>query len=219
MAGLEDSFRGEFQKIAEAFARKADAFGPLLERALKRDGIRWSRAMVGSFSGPLMLEGGKARSAALASRQGAGGLRGSFFQRVQQTKGGSRFTLVKGSTSRYAPTHELGTVGAGGELPDIVPKRAKALTIPLKAAMTPSGNPRKVKARDWENTFILSLRKGGNTIGYIVRDKGGGELEFLYRLARKVAIPPRLGMLMRHERGRAKTVDEILAAAMEALGA
>lgn len=226
---MEDSFRREFQKLADALERKAAVFQPLLERALKQDGIRWRSEMVGSFTGPLVLEGAKGRGEALASRSGASGLRRSFFWRIDRSaqsrdvsgrfSKGKQISLVKGTYSFYGHLHEKGTVGAGGTLPDIVPKRARALTIPLKAAMTPSGVPREVKARDWKDTFFLSLRKGGKTIGYIVRDKGGGELEFLYRLALKVAIPPRLGMVMRHERGAEKRTTDVMVAIRKALAA
>lgn len=185
--------------------------------AFRRDGIRWESAMVASISGPLVLEGRKGAGERLATRKGSSGLRGSFFHRVT----GSNLTnlqIRKGSTSRYAGVHELGTVGAGGSLPDIVPKRARALTIPLAAAMTASGVAREPSARHWPDTFLLyPARPTPGTIGWIVQDKGGGEFVWLYRLASRVSIPPRLGMRRTHEeQGDARSRD-ILRSIREAL--
>ena len=42
---------------------------------------------------------------------------------------------------RYAAVQELGTQGAGGELPDITPDAARALAVPLRAARDGRGIP------------------------------------------------------------------------------
>ena len=43
-----------------------------------------------------------------------------------------RFGVFDQKTLQYARVHELGTVGKGGSLPDIVPRRAKFLKVPIR---------------------------------------------------------------------------------------
>jgi hypothetical protein len=68
-------------------------------------------------------------------------------------------------------------------------KRVKYLTIPLKAALTASGNPKRPGARDWEDTFVLRAKDGRL---FIARPKGK-RLELLYKLQASVEIPARFG--------------------------
>ena len=208
---IETNLGDVMRQIAAVLEKKPAGVLDAVRRAFLTDGARWEASMVSSISGPLVLEGRKDASAKLASRKGAAGLRGAFFYRVTGSTL-SNLKLVKGNTSRYAVTHELGTVGAGGTLPDIVPKRARALTVPLKAAMTASGVPREPSARHWPDTFILPATRAANrdTFGWIVQDRGGGDLVFLYRLARRVSIPPRLGMLATHKGQEERRAGDIL---------
>lgn len=64
------------------------------------------------------------------------------------------------------------------------------LTIPLPAALNANGTPKKPRARDWPNTFIIKSKKGNLLI---VQKKGRGILP-LYVLKKSVRIPARLGM-------------------------
>lgn len=80
----------------------------------------------------------------------------------------------------YANIHEDGGV--------ITPKKAKYLTIPLEAALTRAGVPKKASARDWANTFIRKS-KGGNLI--IFQAAKSGKIIPLYVLKRSVSIPGR----------------------------
>jgi hypothetical protein len=48
---------------------------------------------------------------------------------------------VKGLADPYAAVIELGTQGKGGELPDIKPKQAKALAVPIGRALDNRGIP------------------------------------------------------------------------------
>lgn len=95
-----------------------------------------------------------------------------------------RLAVVAGGPGvPYARVHELGTVGAGGELPNIVPKNAGALTIPL--------SPEYVGHRARE--FDLQLIEGGqddthNPIVFLINRVTG---EAAYILLKSVAIPPR----------------------------
>lgn len=214
MAGRIDR---ELARMAKDIERKPEAVYKAVEKAFRRDGLRWKAAMIKRTGGPLYLGPGKPRRARVAARRGNAGLRGGFYAQVS----GSHLddlTLSKGNTRRHAVVHEFGTVGAGGTLPDIVPKRARALTVPLPDAMTPSGVPRRAKARDWPDTFILNTTNGK---AFIVQSQGGSydKLTFLYQLLRRVAIPPRLGMAKTHEKQAQKLGEEIFAFVKEALAA
>lgn len=95
----------------------------------------------------------------------------------------------------YARVQEFGTVGAGGELPDITPKKASWLTIPLDAAKFPTGLARgsaREVGDEYESTFFerTETAKGTQLILYGV---SGEEVTPLFLLVKRVAIPPRLG--------------------------
>lgn len=78
----------------------------------------------------------------------------------------------------YAVTHEYGTIGKGGELRDIVPIRAKHLTIPFK-------DYKNIRARDiFDNLFYMRYKNNA-----YLRDKVNNRMAYL--LVDKVAIPPR----------------------------
>ena len=70
---------------------------------------------------------------------------------------------------RYA-IHETGGI--------IRPKRSKYLTIPLSAATDSNGNPLRMSARQWDNTF-LAVSKAGNLI---IFRKTGNTIKPLYLL-------------------------------------
>lgn len=59
----------------------------------------------------------------------------------------------------YARIQEIGTVGKGGEMPDIVPRNVTFLTIPLAAAMTPAGVARG-GIRSFPNVVFRRIKPG-----------------------------------------------------------
>lgn len=81
---------------------------------------------------------------------------------------------IVGTNVEYAAIHEYGGT--------IVPKTAKWLTVPLRAALTPSGVMRYTKARDYPNTFIAK--------GFIMQRQAGGVVP-LFQLRKSVKIPER----------------------------
>ncbi len=179
-------------------------------QAFRKDGISWSGKMKKSISGPLSLSGPKSPSASLATRSGEAGLKGSFDARVTHNGSLGSIESRKFTTSPYAITHELGTKSAGGEI-SLRPKAARALTIPLEDAMTPSGVPREASAREWDDTFVFSTPEHtGSVLGFIVKEDPAqaGELLFLYLLFDgEPKIPARLGMRDTHNAGSKKRVQ------------
>lgn len=119
---------------------------------------------------------------------------GSLARSIRQDVRGSSLTdleLRAATTSPYAKVHEFGTIGKGGALPSIVPKRAKWLTVPLQGNLTPAGVPRypSAAALRGQGTFVLKTKSGKL---FIVR-REGEQLRWLWILVKKVDIPPRLG--------------------------
>lgn len=92
-------------------------------------------------------------------------------------------TASVGSPLRYAKVHQLGTVGKGGVLPDIKPKKAKALFIPLTDRAETSiavrtgrlGERRRMATHDRKgqpiHTSGLSIAIGDLIPGKIVKGK------------------------------------------------
>ena len=93
-------------------------------------------------------------------------------------------------TARIASIHEFGTVGAGGTLSDIVPRRRKALTVPLPGAYV---GGKVVPARAWKNTFA----RHGIVYHRLRRVKGGKRAKDtiikIFLLRKKIAVPATLG--------------------------
>jgi hypothetical protein len=86
--------------------------------------------------------------------------------------------IFGGPAARYAGIQEHGGV--------IVPKRAKALAMPVGGALTAAGVPRWASPRDYPGE--LRFVPGHRGIGVLV-DANTGEV--LWRLLRKVVIKPR----------------------------
>lgn len=87
-----------------------------------------------------------------------------------------------GSDLVYARTHEFGA--------RIRARRAKYLTIPLKAALNSDGTPKRRSAREWDNTFVQESKAGN----LIIFQKRGKRIVPLYVLKQTVFVPPRLGL-------------------------
>jgi hypothetical protein len=168
--------------LQAALKRHPDILAGNIRSHLKTSGADWQGKMLNRFRGNPM-------------RTRTGALKRSMRHKVT----GSKLRNIKlraVSTSRYAAVHEYGTVGKGGSLPDIRPKRAKHLTIPLPDNLTPAGvarypSARKLIARD-PTAFFHTSSSGVTTIGI----KKGGSLKFLWVLKKKVSIPARLGFFL-----------------------
>ena len=72
--------------------------------------------------------------------------------------------VLKGPSLKYAGQQEYGTVGKGGTMPTIRPKKGKALSIPVNETLTKAGVPRydSPKNDPRKLTFIPSKQLGGN---------------------------------------------------------
>lgn len=115
---------------------------------------------------------------------------------------GSKLSDVRGQIAipKEMVIHETGgTVSA---------KKAKYLTIPLKAALNANGTPIKQKARDWPNTFVAESKKGN----LLIFQRRGKEVVPLYVLKKSVHIPPRLGLVKNVEGQMPAFIDKLFEA-------
>jgi len=147
--------------------RLRDIFATTI-KSLRRVGQRW----IDLGLDPATQENLSAR----ILRRRTGHLAGSAHWRLEAK--GNTLKLVLYSAV-YGPTHEFGAV--------IKPKRARYLTIPLPAAMTPAGVARG-PARSFEGTFI-KRSKAGNLVIY--QHQGKGKILPLFLLKKQVEIPAR----------------------------
>ena len=100
----------------------------------------------------------------------------------------------QGNRLPYADIHETGGT--------ITPKNVQWLTIPLRAALTPSGMPRG-RARDFENTFF-AYSKAGNLILF---QRKGKKAVALFLLKKSVTIPARRYMSITAEETAGQIAD------------
>lgn len=113
--------------------------------------------------------------------------------------------VAVGSTHVAAAVRQLGTKGRGGELPDIVPVKKKALTIPLSDAASKASYQGRTAREAFPEAFLLTkdgkhgmsplalgviARKVGGKKNRKTGEKEGQTLELLYLLTRRVAIRP-----------------------------
>jgi len=152
----------------------------------------------------------------LSGSAGGSGLRRRTGSLARGFKGGAvmfkgmpsiRVGVFKGPSQAYAGVHEFGTKSKGGLLPDITPRKASALAVPMwpkgagsgsGKAVTPAGVSRYSSPRDYPDRLrFISVRKG-NVVGALY-DEGDinpvtdnplpGQATYL--LMRKVSIKPR----------------------------
>jgi hypothetical protein len=175
----------ESETLQKALQRSPAALFSLVQRSLKEvlnetlNDVKVNRATGGTTATRLRVRSGRLRNA-LNYR-----VTGTTLDTLVGELGAS-------SIAPYAKVQELGTVGKGGSLPDIVPTHGKYLAIPLPAAMTPAGVPRGTPRNGpWGATFI---RKGVIFGFTTVGQHGKANLVPLFALKRKVAILPRLGL-------------------------
>lgn len=86
----------------------------------------------------------------------------------------------------YVSLHEY-----GGK---VKPKGAKALTVPLRAALRPDGTPKRRRAGSWKpfGTYIWKSKETGNA--YIVYNRKNKSRVFLYVLIHEANFKKKLGM-------------------------
>jgi len=120
-----------------------------------------------------------------------------------------RVGIFRGPTVAYAGVQEFGTRGVNpsSPYPDIVPRRAKALAIPLDKehggsgrALTPAGVARYVSPRDYPTPLrFIPFRRSGVAVGALydpedLPDHGPvdlGAARATYLLLRRVRITPK----------------------------
>ena len=97
--------------------------------------------------------------------------------------------VVRGPALDYAAVQELGTKGKNpaSPIPDIVPRRAKALAIPVGPALTPAGVERYDGPRNYPEPLSFRPSRKANVVGVLVTE---GD-EVAYVLVRSVAIAPK----------------------------
>jgi hypothetical protein len=120
-----------------------------------------------------------ASATTLAARSGAG---------LRSIKDSIKVTETDGEVSGIITTGKMTVHETGAE---ITPRKAQYLTVPLTPALNSQGLPLRSRARDWDNTFIATSRRG-NLI--IFQKQTGGKIIPLYLLKKSVTIRPRLGL-------------------------
>ena len=73
-------------------------------------------------------------------------------------------TATTGSDSKYALIHQVGTVGAFGSLPDIRPKKAKSLWIPISDKAQDIGPVKTASSMRRESDLIRGQIKNGKLV-------------------------------------------------------
>jgi len=127
----------------------------------------------------------------------SGDLRRSFDLTVEDGVGIKDVSGFMFSTALYSSTQEFGTVGAGGSLPTIRPKKAKYLTIPLPDNLDPSGITLRTAREVLSNPqgfFLQTEEREQAGKGPLIVENEGGELQFMFTLVDEVDIKPRLGI-------------------------
>lgn len=108
-----------------------------------------------------------------------------------------RIGVFRGPALAYARVQEYGTVGKGGTLPTITPKRAKALAIPVGPALTPTGQSRfRGPTHTPVDLKFVPFRSSGVAVGGLFEEQSLEEAITLkdarmwYLLVSEVDIPP-----------------------------
>ncbi len=91
---------------------------------------------------------------------------------------------IVGPTVKYGKIHEYGTRGKGGRLPDIKPKKAQALAIPIDKSAR-GRSPRAFK----DLVFIKRKGKSALLMQFAGASQARGKL--MYVLVKSIAIAPR----------------------------
>jgi len=189
-------------KLFEAQLQKfRGIIGEEIDIGLAQLGKRWERNMAKRLAAN-STEGGFRKSGSQGTGTKTGRLANSMksipFGEGPQIEGkGIAFGSRTPGEFNYARIQELGTVGKGGKLPDIKPRKSKFLAIPLpdaykygggiSASQAPPTNSDKFK-----DTFVQRNPRSGKL--FILQPNGDG-FDFLFLLVRSVSLAPRLGMV------------------------
>lgn len=139
-------------------------------------------------------------------RRRTGGLSQSFHHIVIGKQSLNTLRMRYFTNKKYAAIHEHG--GA------VRPKRAKYLTIPLKANLTPAGVMRRPIRQFPHVAFVMSRRKALIALA----GDSKGEMRPMFVLKKRVKIPKRLGLVKRWNALQPKFLDRLNVAAARALG-
>lgn len=109
--------------------------------------------------------------------------------------------VLRGPSLPYVAIQEFGTVGKGGTMPTIIPKKGKALSIPMEGATTPAGVEKYGGPRKYPGKLDFVPFKGKNAIGGLFDEKELAkgqrrglslkDLKMAYLLVRHVDIKPK----------------------------
>lgn len=126
-------------------------------------------------------------------------------QRGAEVTHSGKLTSVEGRVylPRQYHVHEYGGT--------LRPTSGKYLFVPLPAALTSNGKPKKMRPRDWRGTFIAESRKGN----LLLFQRKGPRLIPLYALKPKAKIRPRLGLRQNIRRGVPAFADRALEALLD----
>ncbi len=160
--------------------------GHELDGALKVLGQRWQRAALKNLRRGTTPPG-RRKAAGIPTGNRTGRLANSLFSEVRLK--GSRIhkkTLAVGS--RMPGQFNPARIQEDGGV--IRPRKSQFLAVPLPAAFR--GRAVADPPRSYKNTFVVRSRKGQL---FIVQPKGDGGFNFLFKLAKKVTLKPRLGFV------------------------
>lgn len=196
--------------IGDYFERLGFALTPIVAAEFERFGLVWQSTMIERTGRPWRPGGQIASGSGYkgAPQTRSGQLRRSMDTELEPGAKLGDLKLYMFSDNRIAGRvgiiQELGTKGRNpaSPIPDITPKRARYLTIPLDAALTESGLPKRGlrTAGDWIRSEGAFFFRSSTEKLYLARETESGEIELLFRLVRKVQLYPRLGMARTAER-------------------
>lgn len=131
-------------------------------------------------------------------RQRSGRLARSIDSRVRisRRKASLEIGVFKGAARRYAAIQDQGTRGRGGSFPTIVPKRAKALAIPVGAALRSDGSAKYRGPRTDRvpmSAIYFKNPSNPNVIGALYSTRALRD----HRRAKKPGLPPARWLLVR----------------------
>ena len=176
---MADDLQIDVAALEKRFAEALRDCPEDLFREMKPRGYEWLEQWIG-----LRIKSGRFASGQDTLKVRSGTFRRAFGQEATGRDMASlRFTA--GTITQGIPYAFIQEFGG-----EVVPKRAKFLTVPLRDALTAAGVLR-APARAWPDTFVR-MNKGGRS-GTIFQTKSDGSVVALFRLLKKVKIAGRLG--------------------------
>ena len=176
---------------ARKLRRVRSTFSPIITKSLTMHNTQVINALKRRHNNPY----------ASGRRRVAGVQKGRLNRRSGELLRSLRQNVRGNATSGFVSTVTAGSFKAAihEQGAKVSPRSKEYLTIPLRAALTARGIPKKPNARAWPHTFV---QRGRDRKLYIFQRRRGGIIP-LYLLKRRVNIPRRFGMA--HE-SRIRTV-------------